>query len=112
VPVGAQCAILGLITVHDDLGAFWENFLGPASRRMETVTFRDGATTIGTGTISAGAATFTTASLSLGVHSIVEMESVPQPWRTGSPQDVWPRLYLWYGADSPAVESHLTCCPP
>src|SRR6516225_2373592 len=78
----------------------------------ETVTLRDGATTIGTGTISAGAATFTTASLSLGVHSIVEMESVPQPWRSGSPQDVWPRLYLWYGADSPAVESHLTCCPP
>ena len=35
-----------------------------------TVTFKDGATTLGTGTLSAGAATFTTSSLTLGIHSI------------------------------------------
>jgi VCBS repeat-containing protein len=35
-----------------------------------SVTFKDGATTIGTGALSAGTATFTTSSLSVGTHSI------------------------------------------
>jgi Bacterial Ig-like domain (group 3) len=35
-----------------------------------TVTFLDGATTLGTGTLSAGVATFSTASLAVGTHSI------------------------------------------
>jgi N-acetylneuraminic acid mutarotase len=34
------------------------------------VTFKDGATTLGTGTLSAGTATFTTASLAVGAHAI------------------------------------------
>lgn len=36
-----------------------------------TVTFADGATTLGTATVSAGSATFTTAALSVGTHSVV-----------------------------------------
>ena len=35
-----------------------------------TVTFYDGATSLGTGTLSAGSATYTTSSLAVGVHSI------------------------------------------
>src|SRR5262249_54182286 len=35
-----------------------------------SVTFKDGATTIGSGTLSGGTATFTTSSLSTGAHSI------------------------------------------
>jgi hypothetical protein len=35
-----------------------------------TVTFKDGATVLGTGTLSSGKATFTTSSLALGTHSI------------------------------------------
>ncbi|HEY6291622.1 MAG TPA: Ig-like domain repeat protein [Terriglobia bacterium] len=35
-----------------------------------TVTFKDGATTLGTGTLSSGKATFSTSSLTVGTHSI------------------------------------------
>ena len=35
-----------------------------------TVTFKDGATTLGTGTLSGGVATFTTSALALGSHSL------------------------------------------
>jgi len=35
-----------------------------------TVTFKDGSTTVGTGTVSSGVATFTTSTLAIGSHSI------------------------------------------
>jgi RHS repeat-associated protein len=39
------------------------------------VTFKDGATTLGTGAVTAGVATFTTSALSAGVHSITAVYS-------------------------------------
>jgi len=44
--------------------------LTPASLNTGTVTFVDGATTIGTGAVSSGTATFTTNALTVGSHSI------------------------------------------
>jgi Big-like domain-containing protein len=38
-----------------------------------TVTFKDGTTTIGTGALSAGKATFKTSKLAKGIHSITAM---------------------------------------
>lgn len=49
-----------------------------------TVTFKDGATTLGTGTISGNAATFTTSSLTLGSHSITAVYSGDSNFNTSS----------------------------
>ncbi len=42
----------------------------PAATPTGTVTFYDGSTSLGTGTLSSGVATFTTATLAVGTHSI------------------------------------------
>src|SRR5256886_6365097 len=41
-----------------------------------TVTFQDGASALGTGTLSGGTATFTTSALTAGTHSIPDRKSV------------------------------------
>ena len=65
---------------------------GPVVPNGETVTFKDGATVIGTGGLSSGAATFTTSTLSVARHSITasyggDIEFIasnsfplPRPW--------------------------------
>jgi len=46
------------------------NSLGGAPPDGETITFKDGAATIGTGVLASGQATFTTSALSMGSHNI------------------------------------------
>jgi hypothetical protein len=49
-----------------------------------TVSFKDGTTTLGTGAVSGNKATFTTASLSLGIHSITAVYSGDSSYTTST----------------------------
>jgi hypothetical protein len=59
------------------------NFFGPVTDG--TVTFNDGTTTLGTGTLnSSGNATFTTSSLAVGSHSITAVYNGGDGWATST----------------------------
>jgi hypothetical protein len=49
-----------------------------------TVTFKDGTTTIGTGTLSGGVATFTTSTLAVGSHSITAVYGATTDFKTST----------------------------
>lgn len=58
-------------STYGDSVTFTATVTGPATTPTGTVTFKDGSTTLGTGTLnSSGVATFTTSALTGGTHSI------------------------------------------
>jgi hypothetical protein len=62
-------------TVYGALTTLTATLTGPVDTPTGTVTFMDGGVSLGTGTINGGVATFQTAALSAGVHSLTAVYS-------------------------------------
>jgi len=80
--------------------------IAPAVADGETVTFYDGATSIGTGTTSGGVATFTTSALAAGSHSMTASYPGDANY-AGSTSSV-----LWQTIGTTSLTVHIDCGGP